>query len=69
MVRFAKGDRKVEVMRPHLERQTATGRSGVAAVGVAQEWQKVFSCTTRDSSTGGAPQFSWGKADRRVTCG
>jgi len=68
MVRFAKGDRKVEVMRPHLERQAATGRSGVAAVGVAQEFQKVATCTTRASSTGGAPQFSWGKADRRVTC-
>ncbi len=68
MVRFAKGDRKVEVMRPHLERQAATGRSGVAAVGVAQESQKVATCTTRASSTGGAPQFSWGKADRRVTC-
>ncbi len=67
VVRFAKGDGKIEVMRPYVEHQAATGRSGVAAVGVAQEWQKVFSCTTRDSGTGGAPTFSWGKADRRVT--
>jgi len=51
-----------------VERQAASGRSGVAAVGVAQEFQKVATCTTRVSSTGGAPTFSWGKADRRVTC-
>jgi len=68
VVRFGKGDRKVEVMRPYVERQAATGRSGVAAVGVAQEFQKVATCTTRESRTGGAPTFSWGKADRRVTC-
>jgi hypothetical protein len=39
-VRFAKGDRKADVMRPYLERQAATGRSGVAAIGVAQEYQQ-----------------------------
>src|SRR5437762_5021173 len=31
-VRFAKDDRKAEVMAPYLGRQAATGRSGVAAV-------------------------------------
>jgi hypothetical protein len=36
VVRFGKGDRKIEVMTPHLRRQAATGRSGVAAIGVAQ---------------------------------
>src|SRR5579859_3437082 len=36
-VRFGKDDRKAEVMAPLLARQAATGRSGVAAVGVAQE--------------------------------
>jgi len=38
VVRFAKGDRKVEVMRPRLARAAAAGRSRVAAVGVAQEF-------------------------------
>src|SRR6266542_2794329 len=38
-VTFDKHDNKLEVMRPHLARQAATGRSGVAAVGVAQEFQ------------------------------
>jgi hypothetical protein len=36
-VRFGKGERKIDVMQPYLDRQAATGRSGVAAVGVAQE--------------------------------
>ena len=68
VVRFAKGDRKIQVMRPHLERQAATGRPGVAAIGVAQEFQTVTTATTRPSRHGGLPQFSYGRAERRVTC-
>src|SRR5258708_26595620 len=41
-VRFAKGDRKAEAMAPYLRRQAATGRSGVATLGVAQELQRVW---------------------------
>ena len=41
-VRFGKDDRKVDVMRPHLAAQAAAGRSGVAAIGVAQEFQRVW---------------------------
>jgi hypothetical protein len=52
VIRFAKGDRKLEVMRPHLERQAATGRSGVAAIGVAQEFQTVVTATTPPVSAG-----------------
>jgi hypothetical protein len=66
-VRFGKDDRKIEVMRPYLDRQAATGRSGVAAIGVAQEFQRVWTAYQRDTS-GGAPQFTFAKADRRVTC-
>jgi hypothetical protein len=68
VVRFTKGDRKIDVMRPHVERQAATGRSGVAAIGVAQEFQSVFTGSARPSREGGAPQFSFGKAERRVSC-
>lgn len=68
VVRFARHDRKIDVMRPYLDRQAATGVSGVAAVGVAQEFQNVFTASTHDSAGGGAPTFSWYKADRRVTC-
>src|SRR6516225_944698 len=40
-VKFGKDDRKIDVMQPYLSRQAATGRSGVAAIGVAQEFQRV----------------------------
>lgn len=36
--RLGKDDRKIDMMQPYLDRQAATGRSGVAAVGVAQEF-------------------------------
>jgi hypothetical protein len=68
VVKFKKGDRKIEVMRKHLTRQAATGRSGVAAIGTAQEFQWVATCTTRAARNGGAPHFAWGRAERRVSC-
>ncbi|MGH3604352.1 MAG: hypothetical protein ACRDQI_10055, partial [Pseudonocardiaceae bacterium] len=69
VVRFVKGDRKLEVMRPYLERLARVGRSGVAAIGVAQEFQRVFTGTTyhSDEGGGGVPRFGYAKADRRVT--
>ena len=67
VVRFGKADRKIEVMRPHLERAAAAGGSRVAAVGVAQEFATVVTATERDRSNG-IPWFSFAKADRRVTC-
>ena len=67
VVKFKKGDRKVEVMKSHLDRQAATGRSGVAAIGTAQEFQYVASCTTREARDGGAPHFGWDRAERRVS--
>jgi hypothetical protein len=66
-VKFGKDDRKIDVMQPHLERQAATGRSGVAAVGVSQEFQRVWAAYQRDTQTA-VPQYTFAKADRRVTC-
>jgi hypothetical protein len=66
-VRFSKGDRKADVMAPYLKRAAATGRSQVAAIGVAQEFQRVWTAYRRETSTA-APQFTFAKADRRVTC-
>jgi len=63
VVRFGKGDRKLEVMRRHLAAQARTGRSGVAAIGVAQEFQNVFAAAKRQESNG-IPWFSFTKADR-----
>jgi hypothetical protein len=70
IVAFGKTDRKQEVMRPHLQRQARTGRSGVAAIGVAQEYQNVFAAWQREDrgSTGHQVWFSFRKADRRVSC-
>jgi hypothetical protein len=67
VVGFGKGDRKIEVMGPYLEAAAAGGVAKVAAIGVAQEYAKVFTATRRDSD-GGVPWFSFAKADRRVTC-
>src|SRR6201996_5960799 len=43
-IRFEKDQAKLEVMAPNLIRRAATGRSGVAAIGVAQEFQRVWTC-------------------------
>lgn len=69
VIRFAKGERKLGVMRPHLDRLARAGRTGVAAIGVAQEFQRVFTGTTYhpDEGGGGVPGFGYAKADRRVT--
>jgi hypothetical protein len=67
LVRLEKTDRKIEVMRPYLDAQARTGRSGVAAIGVAQEFASVFTGTERPTSNG-IPWFSFAKANRRVTC-
>ena len=61
-------DRNIEVMKPYLARAAATGRSQVAAIGVAQEPQRVFIARKRDTDPSKPPQFSFDmKTDRRVT--
>ena len=67
VVHFTKDDRKIEVMRRYLAAQAETGRSGVAAIGVAQEYQNVFAANQRHGNNG-VPWFSFTKADRRVSC-
>jgi hypothetical protein len=64
-VTFDKHDNKLEVMRPHLARQAVTGHSGVAAVGVAQEFQGVDRLRAPDADRGSPVLLH--KADRRVT--
>jgi len=65
-IKFGKDDDKLAVMTPHLRRQAATGQSGVAAIGVAQEFQRVWTAAEGKTSTG-TPRWSFYKADRRVT--
>jgi hypothetical protein len=69
MIRFAKGERKLDVMRPYLDRLAREDRTGVAAIGVAQEFQRVFTGTAYhgDPDGGGVLRFGYAKADRRVS--
>jgi hypothetical protein len=67
VIRFKQGDPKIAVMQRFLSAQAATGRSGVAAIGLAQEFQRVATCTTRAARNGGAPHFAWHRAERRVS--
>ena len=67
VVTLKAADRNIEVMRPYLDKAAASGRSRVAAIGVAQEVQRVFLARQRDTDPSRPPQFSFGKKDRRVT--
>jgi hypothetical protein len=67
VVRFGRDDRKAEVMGPHLERAARTGRSQVAAIGVAQEFASVWTARKRDTDPAKPPQFAFTKQQRRVT--
>ncbi|MDQ4129507.1 MAG: hypothetical protein M3133_00700 [Actinomycetota bacterium] len=64
VVRFRKDDRKADVMKPYLEKATTPG---VVAIGVAQEFQSVFTGYDRKLSRPGAARFAFQKADRRVS--
>ena len=70
VVRFTKEQRKAEVMRPYLEAAEQAGQPGVVAVGVAQEFQRVFTGYDRGRSDGqpGPPRYGFEKAERRVSC-
>jgi hypothetical protein len=68
VIRFGKDDRKIDVMRPYQDRLIAAGGSGVAAIGVAQEFQSVWTAYQRDTRAVDLPQFSFVKATRRVSC-
>lgn len=64
MFQFKKGQRKIDAMRPFLNK--AAGTPGVVAIGVAQEFQSVM--VGYDHATQpGAVCFGFRKADRRVT--
>ena len=61
VIRFKAGERKADVMAPYLEQAAASGRSQVAAVGCAQEFQLVWTARKRDTDPGKPPQFSFTK--------
>jgi len=67
VIKLKSEDRKIDLMRPYLERVAAQGRSQVAAIGVAQEVQNVVSATERQAPNQ-IPWFAFAKTNRRVTC-
>ena len=67
VVRFGKDDRKIDVMGPYLQTAAKAGGSRVAAIGVAQEFAPVWTGYQRESASP-VPQFTFAKAQRRVTC-
>jgi len=68
MIKFKKGVRKAAVMEPLLRRAARAGRPRVVAIGWAQEFQLVWTARKRDTDPAKPPQFSFAKAERRVTC-
>jgi hypothetical protein len=67
LVPFKAGERKAEVMAPYLDAAAASGRSQVAAIGCAQEFQLVWTARRRATDPGACPQFSFTKEQRRVS--
>jgi len=55
-------------MRPYLDPAAAADRPGVVAVGIAQEFQRVFTgYDRRKNGSSQAPSFTFTKTDRRVS--
>jgi hypothetical protein len=59
-------EHKIEVM-PLMRKAAATGRSQVVAIGIAQEYQRVFTATKSEAGTS-AVWFSYHRTERRVSC-
>ncbi len=68
VVKFAKGARKIDQMQRYLRGAAQAGRPGVVAIGWAQDFQLVWTARKRDTDPARPPQFSFAKAERRVTC-
>jgi hypothetical protein len=58
-------DRKLDHVRPYLDRADREGHFGVVAIVAAQEFQRVFSAT-KHTGAGPAVWFEWAKTERRV---
>ena len=67
VLRFGKDERKIDAVHPLMERAETVGRDRVVAIGVVQEFQRVFTATKGENGHG-AVWFDFYKADRRVTC-
>ena len=64
LIQFRKDERKLDRIRPLFQ---AAARPGVVAIGVAQEFQRIFTGYRRPTDVPGAVNYGFAKADRRVT--
>jgi len=64
LIQFRKDERKIDRIRPLFQ---AAVHGGVVAIGVAQEFQSVFTGYRRPPDVPGAVSYGFVKADRRVT--
>jgi hypothetical protein len=60
-------ERKIDQVMPLMRRAAATGRSQVVAIGIAQEYQRVFTGSKSEAGTS-AVWFSYHRSERRVVC-
>ena len=60
-------ERKIDQVMPLMRKAAATGRSQVVAIGVAQEYQRVFT-GSKSQAGNSAVWFSFNRTDRRVIC-
>jgi hypothetical protein len=67
VVRFNREDRKIDVMRPYLDRAAKAARPQIAAIGMAQEYASVWTAHKRDTDPTKPPQFSFTRQQRRVS--
>ncbi len=67
VIRFKAEERKADVVAPYLDAAAAAGRSQVAVIGCAQEFQRVWTARKHDTGPGRSPQFSFTKEQRRVS--
>ena len=64
VIRFKADDRQIDPVRPYWN---AARGPGVVAIGVAQEFQRVFTAHQRPTRDPSVKLFGFDKADRRVT--
>ena len=68
MIKFGKGDRKIEKMRPYLARQERPAGPGWRRSGGRRSSSGSRPAPSPRPGNGGAPHFGWDRAERRVTC-
>jgi hypothetical protein len=67
VIRFTRGERKRDRMRPYLERAARLEHDGVVALGLAQENQSVWMGTDVHRGPTGVPHYAFRRVMRRIS--